>query len=63
MSPETYEFLKLRWNYNKAIIENKMVGCGDSKIENDLINMIVISEKVEAKDDFTYSEKMRKIMS
>ena len=53
MNNDTLKFLEARWNYNKLVIKQKLVGYGDAKIENDLINMIVISEKIEDKYDFT----------
>lgn len=58
MKPETLALLNLRWHYNKAIIKNALVGRGDSKIENDLINMIVISEDLTGDLDFTAKERL-----
>lgn len=47
MNLKTKLLLKLQYDFNQSIIDKKLVGHGVSRIENDLINKITISENIE----------------
>lgn len=47
MNAETNLLIKLKYEQNEIIIKNKLVGYGVSKIENELLNTIAISEKLK----------------
>ena len=47
MNFKTKLLLKLQYDFNQNIINKKLVGHGVSRIENDLINKITISENIE----------------
>ena len=52
MNNETKLLLKLQYDFNNHIIKNKLVGYGNSEIENKLIDRISISEKLDLAKPF-----------
>ena len=60
MNFKTKLLLKLQYDFNQNIINKKLVGHGVSRIENDLINKITISENIEldiSLDDFIKAQQ------